>query len=426
MKERNKVAEKKHRSLRGMSDIYSDEAATMRWVEEKARYVFGIFGYDEIRTPLLEETEVFTRSIGEDTDIVEKEMYSFTDRGGKNVSLRPEGTAAIIRACIEHGFCNAADVVKLYYMGPMFRGERPQKGRLRQFHQIGAEIIGGIDPYIDAEIIFNLTVLLQEMNVSGFSVLLNSLGCGKDRVAYKKTLVEYLSGKSDGLCEDCKRRTGTNVLRVLDCKKEACRDIAGKAPGILDSLCLECTEYYDKLKNILSKMKVPFKEKPDLVRGLDYYTGTIFEVVHTALGAQDAIAAGGRYDGLSAQMGGPDVGATGYAVGIERLLMAIDRSSLDNKRTPALIVCVSEAVRDEAFDATNRLRLEGISCETDLTGRSFKGQMRKAGRENRKHVILIGEDEIKSGKVILKDMEKGEQEELAFEKLVEKLKKEQS
>ncbi|MFH1552327.1 MAG: histidine--tRNA ligase [Candidatus Omnitrophota bacterium] len=410
--------ELKYKSLRGMPDIFHEDAAVMCRVEDKAREVFRTFGYGEIRTPLLEETEVFTRSIGEDTDIVEKEMYSFTDRGGKNISLRPEGTASIIRAYIEHGWHNTADLVKLYYVGPMFRGERPQKGRLRQFHQIGAEIIGGSGPYLDAELIFSLDVLLKELKVDGFTILINSLGCSSDRAGYRKVLARYLDEKSTALCDDCKRRAKMNVLRVLDCKKEGCKEIVKGAPYVMDHLCENCRKDYDTLKNILSRMNVSFSEKKNMVRGLDYYTGTIFEVVHTALGAQDAIAAGGRYDDLTKQMGGPDVGATGYAVGTERLLMVIDKKEVCAVLPGVLVIAVDDALRAEAFRLTNKLRLEGVLCDMDHSGRSFKGQMRKADKEGKSFVILIGENEIKSGKLLLKDMKSGEQKELSFDEAV--------
>jgi len=405
----------KYRSLRGMPDVLPENAALMSWAEGKAREVFRVFGYEEIRTPLLEETEVFTRSIGEDTDIVEKEMYSFSDRGGKSVSLRPEGTASVIRAYIEHGWHKEADLVKLFYAGPMFRGERPQKGRLRQFHQIGAEIIGGSDPYIDAELIFNLDVLLRTLEVDDFTILLNSLGCVKDRERYKKALSAYLEKKMSRLCDDCKRRAGTNVLRVLDCKREGCRDVVKNAPGVLDHLCGECLKDYETLKKVLSDAGVSFREKKDMVRGLDYYTRTIFEVVHPALGSQDAIAAGGRYDNLTEQMGGPDVGATGYAIGLERLFLIIGKKGVPPARAGVLVIPVEEKARMEAFRITRHLRISGVPSEMDHSGRSLKGQMRKAHKEGRRFVILLGEDEIREARVLVKDMEAGEQKELSLD-----------
>jgi len=412
----------RYRSLRGMPDLLPEDMAVMRWAEDKAREVFRLFGYSEIKTPHLEETEVFTRSIGEDTDIVEKEMYSFTDRGGKNISLRPEGTASIIRAYIEHGWHNTKGLVRLFYSGPMFRGERPQKGRLRQFNQIGAEIIGASDPYIDAEIILNLNVLLRALNVKNSTILLNSLGCAKDRSAYQKDLSAYLAGKSVRLCESCGKRLKTNVLRVLDCKRKECKDVVKDAPGVIGYLCKKCVTDYTSLKTILKEMKVPFTEKKDLVRGLDYYTGTIFEVTHPSLGSQDAIAAGGRYDGLSKQMGGPDTGATGYAIGVERLMLTVDRKKIQPHAPEVLVIAVDEAAAGYAFKAANEFRAENIPADMDLSGRSFKGQLRRAHKEGRRYVALVGEKEMKDGKITLKDMETGGQDTISLSEAIERVK----
>lgn len=411
----------KYRSLRGMVDKFPPESDIMRYIEERSRVIFKIFGYGEIRTPLLEETALFIRSIGDSTDIVEKEMYSFTDRSGKAVSLRPEGTASVIRAVIEQGKCNSADILKLFYLGAMFRGERPQKGRLREFHQIGAEIIGCKSPYVDAELIFSLCLLLRSFGIKGFTVLLNSLGCAQDRLVYKKALGEYLTGKKDFLCEDCQRRLETNVLRALDCKREKCLEVIKTAPDILPYLCDVCETEYAALKSILSDMDVPFKETNGMVRGLDYYTGIIFEVTHPGLGAQSAVAAGGRYDKLAEQMGGPDVPATGYAVGMERLALLISEKEIGRPLAGIFIIPVDKKNYEEAFKTAFRFWKAGISCEVDHMARSFKGQMRRAHREKRKFVVIIGDEEIKNGKLILKNMETGEQKSLTFEKIKQEL-----
>jgi len=304
----------------------------------------------------------------------------------------------------------------------MFRGERPQKGRRRQFYQVGAEIIGSSSPYIDAELIFNLNTLLKKLKVGQFTILLNSLGCDNDRVAYKKALTAFLLKESSELCDDCKRRSGTNVLRVLDCKRERCRSVVKKAPAILAHLCENCRKDYESLKSILSEMGVRFREKEDLVRGLDYYTRTIFEVVHPSLGAQDAIAAGGRYDDLTKQMGGPDVGAIGYAIGVERLLLTVNREDVCFNLPGVFVIPVGEASRMEAFRVTNDLRLNGVPCEMDHSGRSLKGQMRRAHKEGREYVIILGEEEIKNKKLLLKSMETGEQQTLSVGEAVEYLK----
>ncbi|MGB3241267.1 MAG: histidine--tRNA ligase, partial [Candidatus Omnitrophota bacterium] len=313
------------------------------------------------------------------------------------------------------------DITKFYYMGPMFRGERPQKGRQRQFNQIGAEIIGSSDPYVDAELILSLRALLENLNINGYKLLINSLGCVSDRAAYKKALGGYLAKKSAKLCEDCVRRANTNVLRVLDCKREECKKVIEKAPRVTDYLCGKCAEDYKSVKKILKRRKVGFEEKADLVRGLDYYTNTVFEVIHSALGAQDAIAAGGRYDNLTKQMGGPNVGATGYALGVERLLLVIDAEGIRFSLPEVLVMSVDEASREEAFEITSRFRSHDIPCEMDLSGRSLKAQMRKANKESRKYIIMIGEEERKSSKLLLKNMETGEQESLTFEQILDRI-----
>ena len=409
----------KYRSLRGMVDLLPEDMERISWLEEKSRKTFQVFGYGEIRTPLLEETEVFTRSIGEDTDIVEKEMYSFTDRSDKNISLRPEGTASIIRAYIEHGWCNEQDILRLYYIGPMFRGERPQKGRQRQFHQIGAEVIGGTNPLIDVEAILSLDTLLRNLKVTDFTILINSLGCHNDRTKYQKALQKYLLKKEKDLCENCVRRMRTNVLRVLDCKSENCKKVIKTAPIIVSYLCKDCSEDYESVKQNLKDLNIKFKEKEDLVRGLDYYTGVVFEVVHQSLGSQDAIAAGGRYDKLCKQMGGPDVGATGYALGVERLLLAVNKKDIELTQKGVLVIPQNQELLLEAFKITSSLRKNGIPSTIDFSGRSFKGQMRKANRDGMEFVVIIGEDEIESKKLLLKDMREGNQEALEFDKMIE-------
>jgi histidyl-tRNA synthetase len=404
-----------------MPDIVPGESDLFHFVEEKARETFRLFEFAEIRTPYLEETEVFTRSIGEATDIVEKEMYSFTDRGGKNVALRPEGTASVIRAYIENGWDKKEDITKLFYAGPMFRGERPQKGRLRQFHQIGAEIIGASGPYIDAELVLNLSAVLKNIGISGFEIAINSLGCADDRKNYKKNLAGYLSTKVDSLCDDCKRRISANVLRVLDCKKEACRNVVSEAPKVTGDLCGVCAGDYAALKNILTGAGVGFKEKPTMVRGLDYYTKTIFEVSHPALGAQDAIGAGGRYDNLVKEMGGKDVGAVGYAIGLERILLAIGRTGAAQTFPGVLVVAMDDASRDYAFGVLKALRENGLAADMDHSGRSIKGGLRKANRENREFVAIVGGNEIKDNKVTLKNMKDSTQESLSVGQIINKL-----
>ncbi|MBF0215973.1 MAG: histidine--tRNA ligase [Candidatus Omnitrophica bacterium] len=407
-----------YRSLRGMPDMLPDDAELFRAVEEKARKVFDIFEFREIRTPIMEDNDVFTRSIGAETDIVEKEMYTFSDRGGKQISLRPEATASIVRAFIEHGMHGDNEVCKLFYVGPMFRAERPQKGRLRQFHQIGAEIIGSKSITCDAELIVNVKAVLDSLGINDPVISVNSLGCPSDRETYKKVLGDFLASNMGALCENCVKRSTRNVLRVLDCKSEKCKETLKGAPVISDHLCGGCLGEFNELKKLLMASGVVFNEKHDLVRGLDYYTGTVFELSHPSLGAQDAIAAGGRYDKLSKEMGGPDVGATGYAIGVERVLLILKDRYTVKKEPGVLVICLDEKTRERAFTVVNRLRENGIRADMDHSARSLKGGLRKANRENRKKVVIIGEDELARGTLLVKDMASGEQKSVVLDALV--------
>jgi len=416
-------AELKYKSLKGMPDILPEKSQIIREIEEEVRSIFRKFGYGEICTPLLEDTEVFTRSIGAYTDIVEKEMYSFEDRGGNNISLRPEGTASVLRAYIEHGWHNDPGLAKLFYMGPMFRAERPQKGRLRQFHQIGAEIIGASSPYVDADLLMSLWNILKKIEVGDFTLFINSLGCAIDREKYQKVLSIFLNEELDRLCENCRRRSKKNVLRVLDCKVEECKTVVRQAPAILDHLCEECLSDYVLLKNILTEAAITFTEKKDLVRGLDYYSGTIFEVVSSSLGAQDTIAAGGRYDGLTKKMGGPDVGAIGYAIGVERLLMLLNLEKYKQSNVEGILVIpMDKTLKLAALKLSQKFRDNGIRSEIDLSGRSFKAQMRRANKLGWRYVSILGEEEISMGNVHIKDMNTGSQSHSSFEAVLSSLK----
>lgn len=413
---------KKFRALRGMPDILPPEGRRRGMIEETIKEVFRAYGYEEIRTPLLEETEVFARSIGAETDIVEKEMYSFLDRGGKNVALRPECTASVIRSFVENGWDKAGDSRKFFYCGPMFRGERPQKGRLRQFHQAGVELIGSREPYADTELLISAVTVLRAAGLNGHTLLLNSLGCASDRKRYREVLRAYLQKNSEKLCEDCLRRSKANVLRVLDCKKKACSAVIDKAPSVTQYLCRECASYYERVKGLLRENGLDFEERPDLVRGLDYYTGIVFEIVCSSLGAQDAVAAGGRYDDLCAQMGGADVPATGYAIGIERLLLALGGEPEGSFSDGVFVIPMEESFRDKAFDILRRLRTNAICSDWDLTGRSFKASMRKANRRGWGYVLIIGDEEMRTGKYALKNMDTGEQKSAGIESVINELK----
>ena len=317
----------KYTRIKGTVDITGKELGYWYAVEKATRKVASLYGYVEIRTPIIESTELFTRSVGEETDIVQKEMYSFTDRGGRSVSLRPEGTAPVVRAFLENSFVSRGFPQRFFYMGPMFRYERPQKGRQRQFHQIGFELFGSESPLADAEVLGVTVDILRELGLVNFRVVINSIGCEKCRPKYKEALREYYSHHLDEVCDDCKRRYNTNILRLLDCKVDV--EIAKRAPKSVDYLCDECRDHYERLKKYLEILGIEYEEDHRLVRGLDYYNRTVFEVRHEGLGGQDAIAGGGRYDGLVEEIGGPHVPAVGFAAGIERLILAMKSEEIE-------------------------------------------------------------------------------------------------
>lgn len=422
----------KIQSLKGMSDILPPEVYLWQYIEEEARKFLGHCGYKEIRTPILEESALFNRSIGEGTDIVNKEMYSFIDKGGRNISLRPEGTAPIVRSFIEHNM-DPHDILKLYYMGPMFRSERPQKGRSRQFHQIGVEAIGSSNAYVDAGVISLMAKLLSKIGLNGFEIKINNLGCSGDKKKFAELLHKYFSREKARLCDDCKARLEKNVLRILDCKVESCRALVKNSPKAKDSLCAECLSHYKKTKELLSaELGIKYKEDENIVRGLDYYTSTVFEVTHPSLGAQDAIAAGGRYDNLIGDFGGKPTGAIGFAVGMERLIMALPSEKKDailaeKDRQPELfVVTTSAAAHDIAYRAFENLRdKEEIFCEINHdTGRSLKSQMGLANKKNAKFVAIFGDDELKKNEVVLRNMKTAEQITVRLDRLYEDLKRE--
>ncbi len=414
----------KIKALRGMSDILPDEAARWCYLEEKARGVFELYGYREIRTPILEETPLFVRSIGKTTDIVSKEMYSFSDAKGRSLTLRPEETAPVVRAYLEHNLDKKVGFSKLYYIGPMFRSERPQAGRTRQFHQVGVEAIGSLNPYLDCEVIMLLVRFLAEIGLSGYQIKLNSVGCGRCRPKYKTALRKALAKELRLLCQDCQRRFETNVLRVLDCKKEICRRIAGRSPAIADWLCPDCGSHFAKVNKILASLKIAYQPDPHLVRGLDYYTKTAFEVIHPILGAQDAIGAGGRYDELTQQLGGPQIGAVGMSIGVERVMMVATSQGIEfpGLKSPNIyLATIGEVAYQQGYELLERLRRAGLKSEIDYEGRSLKAQMRAANKVNSKYVIILGEDEAKRGIAKIKDMASGQQSEIEIDKVVEEI-----
>jgi histidyl-tRNA synthetase len=406
--------------IRGFKDILPGEVELWQAIEREARDLFERFGFREIRIPIMEKTELFKRSIGEDTDIVEKEMYTFEDRGGDLVTLRPEATASIVRAYIQHKLYAPDPAQRLYMIGPMFRRERPQKGRYRQFYQIDAEIFGVASPLADAQLIFMLVTLFQRLQAKNVEAHVNSLGCPACRPAFRDALQAMLASVEDRLCPDCLRRRERNPLRVLDCKVPGCREALADAPSILDYLCEDCRRDFDELRSALSGLGVAFVVDKRLVRGLDYYTRATFEIQTGELGAQSAVAGGGRYDRLVAELGGPDLPATGFAIGFDRLAEIVGLRAEDYRPVPDLFVAaIGEQGRAPAFDWCCRLGREGVRVEMELGRRSLKALLKAADRLGARRVLMVGDQEVDRRTALLRDMRTKEQTEIPFEGLVE-------
>jgi histidyl-tRNA synthetase len=404
-------------SIKGFSDVFPEEVEIWQRAEAQARRVFGAYHFTEIRIPILEKTELFSRSIGATTDIVEKEMYTFADHEDEDalLTLRPEGTAGVVRAYVESEMYKVEPVRKLYYMGPMFRRERPQKGRLRQFHQIGAEALGRADPLIDAEILLLLYDFLIALGLTEPSLQLNSLGCSDCRPAYRARLLEFLRPKAAELCGNCRRRIERNPLRALDCKEPGCVIATADAPSILDGLCAVCREHFDTVQRLLHDTGVVYSLNPRMVRGLDYYCRTTFEWTSNQLGAQSAVAAGGRYDGLVEELGGPPIPGVGFALGVERLVLLLRAQEPGEASGIKLfIVWLGSRGRDWAFPLAHRLRQKGVSVELEGEARSLKSQMRRADKLKSRSVLIVGDDELAKGKAIFRDMASKRQEEIAL------------
>lgn len=415
---------------RGTKDILPNEILFWQEIETKSRKILSTFGYSEIKTPIIEETALFIRSLGKETDIVDKQIFNVSVHKNKEkdtqLSLRPEGTAGIIRSYIEHNLDKTMGLAKLYYIGPMFRAERPQKGRLRQFNHIGAEAIGASSPYLDVEIISLAANILEGVGIKDYTLKLNSLGCAKDKKNISNSLKKAVSPVVKKLCPNCNRRFSSNVLRILDCKNQQCKknikDALDKS-GFADKkhLCKDCLTDINIVENMLKDLKIKYVFDNFLVRGLDYYTKTVFEITHSKLGAQDAIAAGGRYDNLTKELGGPDVGAVGFAFGVERLLLAGDFKNAATKLN-IYVISLGDKARETTIPLLNELRKAGISCDTDYENKSLKGQMRRANNSSARFVCIIGEDELAKSVATIKDMESGEQEELSLSNLIDTLK----
>ncbi|HNS53546.1 MAG TPA: histidine--tRNA ligase [Syntrophales bacterium] len=398
-------------AVRGFKDILPGESEKWQYVEAKAREIFGAFGFREIVLPILEKTELFKRSIGETTDIVEKEMYTFVDRGDESLTMRPEATASVMRAYLEHGLYASESLVKLYTIGPMFRRERPQKGRFRQFNQLNAELLGSKDPRVDAEVILMLVHFLRSVGVADARLEVNSLGCPACRPAFRDVIRSYLAERQDGLCEDCRRRLSTNPLRVFDCKVDGCRAVVASAPLLIEFLCSECRGHFDEVQACLRRFETPFEVNARMVRGLDYYTKTAFEVTTGALGAQNAIAGGGRYDRLVEDLGGPESPGIGFAVGLERLVAVAPIPDEKVIAAPDLfIAALGKEAQDHAFVLCNRLRMKGVLVETDYGARSLKSQMKRSDRLKCRYTLILGERELQEKKALLRDMKDSTQQ----------------
>jgi histidyl-tRNA synthetase len=402
----------KYQAVKGMGDIFPEESCRWRAVENWACSVADRFGYGEIRTPLVEPTELFVRSIGEETDIVEKEMFTFPGSGHKSFSLRPEGTAGVVRACLEGNVFASNPLARYFYLGPMFRRERPQAGRRRQFHQFGAEALGSRHPALDAELIDLLLLFLEECGLTGWELSVNSVGCPECRPSYRERLAGYLEGVEEKLCDNCRRRRETNPLRALDCKNPGCRKLAAAGPKPLNSLCPDCSSHLAAVRELLTGLNLPFSLDPLMVRGLDYYTSLVFEVTGPALGSQDAVAGGGRYDNLVGELGGPDLGAAGFSVGLERLLLGLAGKEIPPIPAPAgrlyLAAAGLEAFRPQ-FNLLSRLRRRGFTAMMDYGERSLKAQMREANKLGVDRVVIRGPEELAAGTVKIKDMESGKE-----------------
>jgi len=415
--------------IKGTKDIFGEEVKYWEYIENTAKKLFKIYGYKEIRTPLIEKTELFSRGIGQETDIVQKEMYTFDDKKGRSLTLRPEGTASVARAYIENSLITFGSPQKLFYIGPMFRYEKPQAGRYREFYQIGAEIFGTDHPLADAELITFVYDFFNKLKLSNFKVKINNIGTFESREKYKEVLKKYYQPLLPNLCEDCKRRFNTNIMRLLDCKIDV--EAAKNAPSILDYLDEESHEHFKNLQKYLKAYNVPYQVDPKIVRGLDYYTKTAFEVEHSDLGEQAVIAGGGRYDDLVEQLGGPKTPGVGFAIGIERVIEALKRENIEVESESEIDVYIAfqgEKGEMAAVTLSKELKKKGINTYLNISKRNLSGQFKHAHRLNAKYVVVIGDEEISNDIVTIKNMKNGEQTQIernwVSEIIMEKLREE--
>lgn len=409
------------RAPKGTKDILPEESFLWHYIEDTIRNIAQAYGYKEIRTPVFEHTELFVRGVGNTTDIVQKEMYTFLDKAERSITLKPEGTAGVVRAFIEHKMYAKPQPTKMYYITPCYRYERPQAGRLREFHQFGIEVFGSKEASIDAEIILLALNLFSRLGISNLSVNINSIGCPQCRPVYHNIIKEYLSDNYDSLCGTCKERFEKNPLRILDCKEESCKSIIDGIPHIIDYLCDECDDHFENLKRYLNAMDINYKVDPMIVRGLDYYTKTVFEIISDSLGAQSTVCGGGRYDGLVSECGGPETPGVGFGLGLERLVMIIQNQNLqvpDENEVTVFITNVGDEAKTKAFELVTLLRENGVSADMDHLGRSLKAQFKYANKIAARWVCTLGENEIQQNTARVKNMGTGEEEDISLDEFI--------
>ena len=402
--------------VRGMNDILPEDVAWWQLVEHTIRSLSRRYNYREIRVPIVEHTELFTRGIGEGTEVVTKQMFVFPDQKGRSLALRPEGTASVARAYLSAGLQTTAPFQKWYYLGPMFRYEKPQKGRYRQFHQYGIEALGSLDPSLDAEVIAYAWTLMSELGIGGLSLRLNSIGCAEDREPYHKALRAHFAESIGSMCADCQRRFEDNPLRILDCKQPQCQPHIEGAPGSADYLCDDCAEHFAAVQGMLDDLGLSYEIDPRLVRGLDYYTRTVFELISSDLGSQDSLLGGGRYDGLIESVGGPSIPGVGFAGGMERLVIVLQEreKAIEPDRIDLFVAGLGDAGRKAGFELVETLRRLGLAVEIDHRGRALRKQLTLANTLNARFLIVLGDNEIAAGKAKLKEMDSGEEHDVSL------------
>ena len=405
------------KSIKGTQDTLPGESYKIQYVERTVLETAENYGYKEIRVPVFEHTELFQRGVGDTTDVVQKEMYTFEDKGGRSITLRPEGTAGVARSYLEHGLFNEPAPMKMCYLTSCYRYEKPQAGRLREFHQFGCECLGTASPAADAEVISLVNHIFGFLGVKDIRLQINSIGCPECRKHYHEALEKYFESKKEELCGTCLDRLSRNPMRILDCKSPVCSTIAKDAPKVLDFLCDECSDHFEKVQQYLTQMDIDFEVNPSIVRGLDYYTKTVFEFVSDSIGAQGTVCGGGRYDGLLEQLGGPKTPALGFAMGMERLLLLMEAQGIpfpESEKCDLYIASMGDNATLEAAKLATKLRADGVNVQFDVVGRSVKAQMKYANKLGAAFTMVLGDSELESGKANLKNMETGEQQEVSL------------